>query len=377
MLQPATSPTASLSLARARHIIADLFTPKPAIYYADFLTTAVIGNVCFAICLAAVRDWASFASTWPMALRIGAVLVAYVGSSLAFYRMSMFIHELVHIRAGKMLGFRTLWNILCGIPFLMPSFVYYTHLDHHRRRHYGTEQDGEYVPFGRESPWSIIKHLFLNFFIPPAVVVRFLLVGPLSWVVPPLRRWILSRASSMVIDYGYERPMPTKKEAWIIFLQELACFTWLASISVGVPLLLNRWPIPFVVCGYAVAVFVLQINAIRTLGSHRWSNDGHEEMTFEEQLLDSVNVDKNPLITELWGPIGTRYHALHHLFPGLPYHSMAAAHRRLMAELPPDSPYHQTEEPSLTAALIDLWQRSSAAGKEASARRSNEPVGAR
>jgi fatty acid desaturase len=367
MLQPADSPQGRLSLARARHVIADLFTPKPAVYYTDFLISALIGNVCFAICLAAVRDWSTFAAAWPLALRVFALAAAYVTASLAFYRMSMFIHELVHIRTGKMLGFRTLWNLLCGIPFLMPSFVYYTHLDHHRRRHYGTELDGEYVPFGQESRWSIIKHLLMNFFVPPAVVVRFLIVGPLSWVVSPLRKWILSRASSMVIDYGYERPLPTKKEAWIIFLQEFACFAWLLGIFVGVPLVLHRWPIPFLVCGYAVGVFILQLNAIRTLGSHRWANDGHEEMTFEEQLLDSVNVHQHPLITELWGPIGTRYHALHHLFPGLPYHAMAEAHRRLTAELPPDSPYHQTEEPSLTAALIDLWRRSAEAGRRKAA----------
>lgn len=352
----------SFSLARARHIVADLFTPKPWIYWTDLLITASIGNTFFGIALFALRDWQYFLPGLPLAARIGIALAAYVICSLAFYRMSMFIHELVHIRSGTMTGFRAMWNVLCGIPFLMPSFVYYTHLDHHRRRHYGTENDGEYVSFGVEEPASILKHLAFSLLIPILAVTRFLIVGPISWFVPPLRRWVLQRASSMVIDYDYVRPLPTSlREKRIILLQELCCFAWLVGLIAFPVLVLHRLPIPMLILGYSVSVFILTLNAIRTLGSHRWSNHKHDEMSFVEQLLDSVNVDGNPVIAELWGPIGTRYHALHHLFPGLPYHAMPRAHRRLIKELPAGSPYHQAEEPSLTAALVDLWRRSASA----------------
>lgn len=361
MLQRAeTAP--GFSLARARHLVADLFTPKPWIYWTDLLISTTIGSSFFTIALLALRDWQHFLPGLPFVVRLGIALAAYVICSLAFYRMSMFIHELVHIRNGTMTGFRALWNVFCGIPFLMPSFVYYTHLDHHRRRHYGTENDGEYVSFGVEEPTSIIKHLAFSLLIPILAVTRFLIVGPISWFVPPLRRWVLQRASSMVIDYDYVRPLPTStREKRIILLQEVLCFAWLVGLIAFPVLVLHRLPIPMLILGYAVSVFILTLNAIRTLGSHRWSNHKHDEMTFVEQLLDSVNVDGHPIIAELWGPIGTRYHALHHLFPGLPYHAMPAAHRRLIKELPAGSPYHQAEEPSLTAALVDLWRRSAAA----------------
>ena len=90
-------------------------------------------------------------------------------------------------------------------------------------------------------------------------------------------------------------------------------------------------------------------------------------MTFLDQLLDSVNYPHRPWITELWGPVGTRFHALHHLFPSLPYHAFPEAHRRLMKALPEDSPYRLTEERSLTSAVIDLVRRNR--------QRSGNPVG--
>ncbi|HVW36766.1 MAG TPA: fatty acid desaturase, partial [Pirellulales bacterium] len=78
------------------------------------------------------------------------------------------------------------------------------------------------------------------------------------------------------------------------------------------------------------------------------------------QLIDSLNYPRRPWISALWGPVGLRFHALHHLFPSMPYHSLPEAHRRLMAQLPANSPYRQTECPSLTAALVDLWKRARA-----------------
>jgi fatty acid desaturase len=56
--------------------------------------------------------------------------------------------------------------------------------------------------------------------------------------------------------------------------------------------------------------------------------------------------------------VGLRYHALHHLLPGLPYHALGAAHRRLVAALPPDAAYHRANERNLKAALHELLRGS-------------------
>ncbi|HWL73233.1 MAG TPA: fatty acid desaturase, partial [Burkholderiaceae bacterium] len=55
------------------------------------------------------------------------------------------------------------------------------------------------------------------------------------------------------------------------------------------------------------------------------------------------------------------YHALHHLFPSLPYHNLARAHRRLMAELPADNLYRQTVYPSYWSVIRQLVADSRAA----------------
>jgi fatty acid desaturase len=114
---------------------------------------------------------------------------------------------------------------------------------------------------------------------------------------------------------------------------------------------------------YCTAVFVLALNAFRTLGAHRYINDGGE-MTFVEQLLDSVNYPRRPFLTELWAPLGMRFHALHHLFPSMPYHALPEAHRRLMEQLPADSAYRQTNCDSLPSALAQLWRKSAAAARQ-------------
>ena len=331
------------SLSEARKSINDLFQPNPIIYWADFLVSWGIGIACFR----ATRQFELF--SWQQ-------FACFLVSSLLFYRLAMFIHELVHNRSGTFNGFRFFWNLLVGIPFLMPTFVYYTHLDHHRRKHYGTDKDGEYLPLGSRNRWYIIGFIASSFVVPFLAVFRFLILTPLTWISPRFRDWCIQHVSSMIIDPTYIRPLPTKQALRTIRLQEFMCFLWCFGMGVAT-LTVGEYPFPVLIQGYCTGVFLLTINAIRTLGAHRWKNDVGE-MTFIEQLTDTVNYPKRAWITEIWGPTGTRYHSLHHLFPSLPYHNMPEAHKRLMEMLPEESPYRETNEDALTSVITDLWYRS-------------------
>jgi len=84
-------------------------------------------------------------------------------------------------------------------------------------------------------------------------------------------------------------------------------------------------------------------------------------LTLMEQFHDSVDVPGHPLLTEFWGPVGLRYHATHHLFPGMPYHNLGRAHRRLAAQLPDNEWFKQSTSPTMRAALANLWREVRAA----------------
>ena len=339
-------------MPQTRPIVADLLVPNPAVYWADFLTTILLGHLCFALVRLLPRVLSGAAPGWIV---IASQAAAFLASCLLYYRAVMFIHELVHLPQHKFRLFRVVWNLLCGIPLLTPSFTYATHLDHHRRRSYGTHEDGEYFALARVSPWYAVMYFAQGLLLPPLAVVRFLILTPLSWLSPRLRKWVHQRVSSLVVDPTYLRPLPTAGELRTIRLQELLVFLWCLGIFIGL-ICVGRWPYPFLIQGYATGVMVLSINAVRTAVAHRWQSDGRE-FSLVEQLRDTVTIDNDGPLAVLLCPVGLRFHALHHLFPTLPYHNAHAAHQRLLATLPADSPYRATIERSVIAALWKLWTR--------------------
>jgi fatty acid desaturase len=342
----------AFSVGQARHIVNDLFTPNPLVYWTDFLLSAAGGMICFRL----LRHELA-----PFSIAKG---IAFVMCCLLFYRAVLFTHELTHLRPGTFRGFRIAWNLLCGIPFLMPSFMYYTHIEHHTRKYFGTDRDGEYLPLASGSPWQIIVYLGQPLVLPVIAVVRFLILAPISWVSPAFRDFVHRRASSMVMAPTYIRPLPSRQTLRIFRMQEALCFLWLVGVTAL--LIAGVVPLGLLPIAYLISVAIMFLNALRTLGAHRFTNDGGE-VTFLDQLLDSINYPRHPILASLWAPVGLRFHALHHLFPSLPYHNLAKAHRRLMDELPADSPYRLTESPSLRASLVQLW-RASRAGTVQSAR---------
>ncbi|MDX1946902.1 MAG: fatty acid desaturase [Pirellulaceae bacterium] len=348
------------SLTEARGIVRDLFAPKEWIYWVDFLVTIFLGHILYGVTRSLWDNREQIAAAgWAEWQRLGLQAITFLVTCLLYYRAVMFVHEIVHLPEKKFRLFRVVWNCLCGIFFLTPTFTYYTHLDHHRRKMFGTKDDGEYLPLARMSPWYILFYLTQALWVPPLAVIRFGLLTPLTWFIPPLRRLVHQRASSLVMDPMYLRPLPTSRTLFYIRLQELGCFLFIVAIPIVSWVKFGRWPYPFIVQAYATGVVLVFLNAVRTLAAHRWWSDGHEG-AFLDQMLDSVTMDNDSVPAVLINPVGLRYHATHHLFPSMPYHNIRAAHKRLMEQLPADSPYRQTVGRSVLGSIADLWRRAAA-----------------
>lgn len=325
----------SFPFAQARELVADLFEVSPWIFWLDFLASATVGYSAGALYLLASSFW----------LRAVGLIIA----TFALYRLSLFMHEIVHFRQREMRAFKIAWNLGAGVPLLTPSFFYESHIAHHNTHLYGTQDDGEYLPLGNGTGRDVALFLSQVFVQPLFVFVRFLL-APITFIHPRLRRWTLERASSFVINFRYRRVIPDNANLWEWAVMDLLC-SLRAWCLIGTVLLgINHWShIPKL---YVLAVCILTLNYIRTLVAHHYLNTGRR-MSHEEQLLDSTVITGGPWI-ELLCPVGLRYHALHHLFPSLPYHNLAEAHRRLMTGLPAGSAYHQVVYPSIWAVLRTL-----------------------
>jgi fatty acid desaturase len=316
-------------LRAAVELTRDLAQARPGIYWPDMIVSAVVGYGALA------------GAIWVRQPALAVVLGLI--SALALYRALLFIHELTHIHRDALPGFRLGWNLLVGIPLLTPSFMYEgVHTLHHARTRYGTVEDPEYLPLALMKPWSLPVFLVTALLLPPALLIRSAVLVPLGVVFPPLRKLVWERLSALAINPAFRRRPPEGEFRRLVFWQELGASAW--ALSVLAASFAFGWR-PLLIA-LAVVSLAAVLNQLRTLVAHLWENEG-EAMTVTAQYLDSVNVPPPGPVPALWAPVGLRYHALHHLLPSMPYHSLAEAHRRLSAHLGTDTTYARASHPGL------------------------------
>lgn len=355
LAEPAATASSSVAFEpgwqeQARSLIGDLFRRSAAIYWTDMLLSSAVA-------------WALTYVYFTAPAWSAAQILAFLGASVLFFRVGTFIHEIVHMPGGQMTWFKRTWNVLMGVPLLMPWVLYRNHIEHHNHLQYGTPADGEYLPLGSSPQAETVKYVGQAPLLPLFMIVRFGVLGPLSWCHSGMREWVLTRVSAAVSNPYYAKRFPKRDERHLLIV-ELLCFAYLATIAV------LMWQgtvsVTQFFMGYALLAFTLGLNWVRNLSAHRYINSG-ERMTMAEQVAESINITGQTWLTVFMFPVGLRYHALHHMFPALPYHNLGEAHRRLMAGLPADALYRGCNRHSYFAAVRELWQsaRQTPAGQSA------------
>lgn len=315
--------------------LADLHQVRPRVYWSDMLASAALGWAAFAVAIAR-----------PLGSAVG--IAAMVVAIFALFRAIAFTHEISHQR-HRLPGFEVAWNWLVGYPLLLPSFMAAeVHFDHHRAALYGTKGDPEYLPFAG-SARMIAGYVVHTLCIPLLLVARFLILGPIALLLPSLQRMLIERASAIAINHDYRREATDK----LIGVVRRDTLRLLGLWAVFVVLLaLGVLPLRAIAVWFIVTTAIMVIDGLRTLAAHEYESDGNT-MDKAAQTADSIDIPGG-LWTELWAPVGLRFHATHHAYPGIPYHALPAAYRRLTQSMPD---YDKMTRPGLLRTLTALWRK--------------------
>lgn len=217
------------------------------------------------------------------------ILTWFVGS-VAAYRSTAFIHEIVHQRNKQdFLYFTTYWHLTSGVFALLSEYEFTDHLKHHKPGVFGTKQDKQY-PLIR----SNILLAFGLFFLLP-------LLMPLQRLINSLFFFI-----KLLIGNCYSDKQNDLYSYRLAFTVTFLCF------SLQYPNLFIIW--------YCLSVGGWYLSMLRVPLEHELK-DYKSTTTILDQVIDSKDY-KRSLFSFIIQPLGLNYHQLHHRFPGVPYHNL-------------------------------------------------------
>jgi fatty acid desaturase len=266
-------------------------------------------------------------------------LIIFLIGTYSLYKGTMLIHEVSHL-SKKIPGYKLAYNILLGYPNSYPAYIYDTHLFHHGKKTYGTVKDPEYAFIKDYSLITLIRPLLTSFLLPIMQVFRFVilpLITPFSSI--NFKRALYQKYSTLVFSLEYIRPIKNEsKELKMMMTQDLICSVY--KVVLVTLVLLKVLPFQFIINFYFAFVIASLINMYRALFNHLYANETLTSLSWEDHLLDTATI-KSGFFTKLIFVNGLSYHAIHHLFPEMPYHNLEKAHKILEKHLPDNHIYKQ------------------------------------
>ncbi len=301
--------------------------------------------------LIAIIAWGAYFSLFlelPLTFKIALFFI----SAIFFYRGLSFIHEVSHF--DRILPrFRLTYNTLFGVPYRVPAYCLTTHNFHHGIKTFGSIADPEYEKWTERKKIFLLRPFILSFLYPMVLTIRFG-ITPLLYPLmsESAQKSIYQKISSFVMNLKYLRPF-SKDDFSQMKAQDIACAIYFVSFCI-VTTYLGVFKLAFGIW-YAQIVFISLMNTYRALVAHRYQIHNADAQTSARdlQVNDSVTIEGS-FLTEIWAPIGLRYHSTHHMFPMIPYYNLSRAHKRIKAAITPDHPYSKTIEPNFIAAFSKL-----------------------
>lgn len=276
-------------------------------------------------------------------------IYTFIVSIFFLYRGTMLIHEVVHI-SKRVPGYRLAYNLFFGWFTSYPAYIFDGHLYHHGKATYATKRDPEYKFIPEYNRRTLIGPVISAFILPIFQIIRFG-VMPLILPLMPERYqiFVYERMSTLVFDVNFKRKIKHKKEELkTMRFNDFMCSIY--KILTIILILTNILPVRFIIYFYIGFVFCSILNMYRALFNHLYTNESLKPLNKDEHILDTTTVESG-FLTMIIFVNGLNYHALHHLFPEIPYYRLGAAHRLLMKELPEDHIYRKSVYPSFYSLL--------------------------
>lgn len=271
-------------------------------------------------------------------------IYTYIISIFFLYRGTMLIHEVVHV-SKRVPGYRLAYNLFFGWFTNYPAYIFDGHLYHHGKATYATKRDPEYKFITAYNRKTLIGPIISAFILPIFQLIRF---GVMPLFLPFMpekyQLYVYERMSTLVFDVNFKRKIKNKKaELRTMQFNDLMCSLYkivtIALIMTGI------LPVRFIIYFYIGFALGSILNMYRALFNHLYTNESLKPLNKDDHILDTTTVEGG-LLTKIIFVNGLNYHALHHLFPEIPYYRLEEAHTLLMKELPQDHVYRKSVYPS-------------------------------